>query len=453
MRIYSINHPVKKRCTVVFIVLLEIISTSIGLAQSVKNNPTVQVIPLAQGWANNSVNAVAFRRDALVTFKGFQYTAYYDAQSNMVLAKRKQGTVAWEKRVSQYKGPTNDAHNSISLGIDGLGYLHLSWGQHAVPLNYCRSISPGSLELSEKTSMTGKSEVKVTYPQFYTMPSGDMLFLYRDGVAGNGNLILNYYNIKDKKWQQRQENLIDGEGHRNAYWQMAIDKFGTIHLSWVWRETGAGGVADNHDMCYAKSMDGGITWKKTTGETYTIPITASTAEYAVKIPTYSDLINQTSTCTDSKGNPYIVTYWRGKTDSVPQYKMIYYNGSTWHVRQVATRHLPFTLIGTGTKRIPVARPMIVMANKSGRDYPIIIFRDEERNNKVSAAIGSGKMFDKWEIKDLSQQPVGQWEPVYDSRLWQSQQVLNLFVQEVAQADGEGLENFGPRQISVLSWKP
>jgi hypothetical protein len=28
-----------------------------------------------------------------------------------------------------------------------------------------------------------------------------------------------------------KDNLIDGEGKRNAYWQMAIDKKGFIHLS------------------------------------------------------------------------------------------------------------------------------------------------------------------------------------------------------------------------------
>ena len=44
--------------------------------------------------------------------------------------------------------------------------------------------------------------------------------------------------------------LIDGEGERNAYWQMYVDKAGVIYLSWVWRETQL--VETNHDLCYAR---------------------------------------------------------------------------------------------------------------------------------------------------------------------------------------------------------
>lgn len=60
--------------------------------------------------------------------------------------------------------------------------------------------------------------------------------------------------------------LIDGESQRNAYWQSCIDKEGTIHVSWVWRVTWD--VATNHDMCYAKSEDGGVTWTKSNGKHY-----------------------------------------------------------------------------------------------------------------------------------------------------------------------------------------
>ena len=39
--------------------------------------------------------------------------------------------------------------------------------------------------------------------------------------------------------------------------QACVDTKGTIHISWVWRESPD--VASNHDLCYAKSADG-ITW-------------------------------------------------------------------------------------------------------------------------------------------------------------------------------------------------
>jgi hypothetical protein len=68
--------------------------------------------------------------------------------------------------------------------------------------------------------------------------------------------------------------------------------------TWVWRETWD--VATNHDICYAKSVDGGKTWQKSGGEKYELPITAASAEYACRVPQKSELINQTSMCVDSK---------------------------------------------------------------------------------------------------------------------------------------------------------
>ena len=49
---------------------------------------------------------------------------------------------------------------------------------------------------------------------------------------------MNRYSVKEKKWYRVQDVLIDGEEQRNAYWQLYVDSKGTIHLSWVWRETG-----------------------------------------------------------------------------------------------------------------------------------------------------------------------------------------------------------------------
>jgi hypothetical protein len=48
--------------------------------------------------------------------------------------------------------------------------------------------------------------------------------------------VLNRYNIRTQQWQRLQTNLIDGEGKRNAYWQIHIDHQDRILVSWVWRE-------------------------------------------------------------------------------------------------------------------------------------------------------------------------------------------------------------------------
>lgn len=89
------------------------------------------------------------------------------------------------------------------------------------------------------------------------MSDGDLLFVYRSGSSGRGNLVMNHYSLKEHKWSRVQDVLIDGENKRNAYWQLYVDEQGTIHLSWVWRETWQ--VETNHDICYARSFDNGVT--------------------------------------------------------------------------------------------------------------------------------------------------------------------------------------------------
>ena len=193
-----------------------------------------RTISIANGWAKNSVNAVIFRRNSIVTHENTQYAAFYDEDANVVLAKRALGTGQWEVHKTQYKGNAGDAHNSISIMADGDGFLHMSWDHHVHPLRYCRSKSPGSLELTDKLPMTGHKESRVTYPEFYRLPNGDLLFLYRDGASGRGNVMLNQYDVKTRTWSQLQDGFINGQGERNAYWQMTIDIRGTIRKE-KWR--------------------------------------------------------------------------------------------------------------------------------------------------------------------------------------------------------------------------
>uniref|UniRef100_UPI003891155A BNR repeat-containing protein n=1 Tax=Arcticibacter sp. TaxID=1872630 RepID=UPI003891155A len=192
---------------------------SCGLAASAQTPGSLERVKLSyvgEGWANNSVNAVIFRKNSLVTWQDTQFIAYYDKDRRVVLGKRRVGESHWEIRPTQHKGNAADAHNSISIMVDGDGYLHMSWDHHGHVLRYCRSLAPGSLELTEKMSMTGKVEQSVTYPEFYKLADGNLLFLYRNGASGRGDLVINRYETATRTWTQLHQNLIDGEGKRNA---------------------------------------------------------------------------------------------------------------------------------------------------------------------------------------------------------------------------------------------
>lgn len=428
--------------------LIVLLVVLLGFTDGVQD---VNVVPIGKGWAKNAINAVIFRRNAVVTHEETQYASYYDAEGYVVLAKRKLGATDWETSRTPYKGRITDAHNSISIMVDGEGYLHMSWDHHNDSLRYCRSVAPGSLELTEKLSMTGIKEHKVTYPEFYRMANGNLLFLYRDGASGRGNLMMNHYDVKTRKWTQRQDAFIDGQGRRNAYWQMCTDTEGAIHISWVWRESGD--VATNHDMCYAKSVDSGKTWQKSTGEHYDLPITKKNAEYAAIIPQKSELANTTSMCADSQGRPYIATYWRPENTDVPQYHLIYHDGEKWQKQQISDRTTPFRLSGKGEKRIPISRCQILANSDGPTDKVYILFRDEERQGRVSVAICEDLRRKKWTIRDLTDFEVGMWEPSYDTELWKRDKTLHVFLQKVGQGDGGKLENIPPQENSILEWKP
>ncbi|MDP4261257.1 MAG: BNR repeat-containing protein [Bacteroidota bacterium] len=403
---------------------------------------------IGKGWAGTSINTVVFRKNSVVSYKDLQYAAYYDSSGHVVLAKRKIGTDKWEIKQTDYTGNVKDAHNCISIIVDGSGYLHIAWDHHGNKLRYCQSLQPGSLQLSNELSMTGIHESKVTYPEFYKLSNGDLIFLYRDGASGNGNLVMNHYFLSTKKWEQVQTNLIDGEGKRNAYWQACTDGKGSFHISWVWRESSD--VATNHDVCYARSDDGGKTWKRSDGSLYSLPINAANAEYIMHIPQNSELINQTSMCTDAVGDPYIATYWKPAGTTIPQYQLIYWDGKKWSSQQVSAREKAFSLSGAGTKKIPIARPQVLV---NGRKV-YYLFRDEERNNKVSVFMNDDILQSKvWKVKDLTNENEGQWEPSYDTELWKSKKLLHVFLQRTAQGDGERIEAITAQPVKIVEWKP
>jgi len=406
--------------------------------------PDIELILIAKGWANNTINTVIFRKNSITHYNNNQYVAFYDSSGEIVIAKRRLGSKHWQIRKTGFYGNIKDAHNSISIITDGEGYIHMSWNQHNSTLNYVRSLYPDSLIFSDKIPMTGINENKVTYPQFFKLPDGNLIFIYRDGSSGNGNVSINYYNKKVKKWTKLHTNLIDGEGKRNAYWQAYVDNNGTIHISWTWRESWD--VATNHDICYARSEDLGKTWKNSKGEIYSLPITVRNAEYCVKIPQNSCLINQTSMCTDNNGNPYIATYFKNGINNPPEYHIIYKRKNRWKITRVYTRKYNFSLSGGGTKKIPISRPLLLCDN-SNNIY--MIFRDKERKNVASIARCSIKNLNKWEIFGLTNFSVGMWEPTADIEYWKKQNILYLFIQHVGQGDQERLENIGNTTAYLL----
>jgi hypothetical protein len=404
---------------------------------------------VGKGWSGTSVNAKVFRKNSLVSDATHQYVSFYDSAGQVILGKRALNSDAWELKVTPYTGNIWDAHNTISIMVDGHGYLHVSWDHHGGPLNYARSVAPGSLDLGPKINMVNSFENEgVTYPEFYSLPDGDLLFVYRYGASGAGNIVLNRYSTENQLWTRVHDNLVSGEGQRNAYWQMSVDHMGGIHLSWVWRDTWD--VSTNHNLCYAYSPDGGGSWESSKGIALDIPVTYDTSEIIWEIPQGSSLINQTSITTNGDGNPAIASYWTAPGDSVPQYFVVYHQNGAWQLSQASHRKMPFYLGGGGTLRIPMSRPQL-LAEVSGTGTQFyLVYRDEEAGNRIVLASASSEGVMNWTTRVVEGLEVGQWEPSYDTELWRNRGDFSLFVQKVAQGEGgEKAEELAPQPVKVF----
>ncbi len=402
-----------------------------------------KLLPVDTAYSATSVNVAIFRTNSLYTKDSTQYISYYDPAGYITIGKRNIGEESWILNHTPYQGRVTDAHNIISFIVDDDDIIHIAFDHHGDSLRYCRSLSPGSLELGQLEPMVGNLEDDVTYPEFYRLADGTILFAYRSGASGRGNLVLNKYDLKNQQWQRIHDSLIDGENERNAYWQLYVGHDGTIHLSWVWRETWM--VETNHDLCYARSRDNGITWERSDGTPYTLPIRLTDAEIAWSIPQGSELINQTSMSSDASGHPYIATYWRDLQDSIPQYRLVWNDGSKWNEQKVGHRTTPFSLSGGGTKMIPISRPRMVIDDEQIVHY---ITRDAETGSVVTMydidlATGTQSCY---KLTDFS---VDAWEPTIDSSLWEKHRELNIYVQRAGQGDGETLSSTTPQEVYVL----
>jgi hypothetical protein len=356
---------------------------------------------------------------------------------------------AWTERVTPLTGHVTDAHNAISIMADGRGYLHLSWDHHNNPLHYARSTAPGSTEF-KPMAMTGPTERAISYPQFFQLPTGNLISLYRDGASGNGNLVIDGHDAKSQVWTQLNPNLISGQGKRNAYWEACADPKGSIHVVWVWRASP--NVASNPDVCYARSDDGGLTWVKTDGTNCALPIVAASVEVAAAVPQKHELINQRSMCTDTDGRPVSANYFRQGDENVPQDYIVRYDGAAWQTIRTTDRTTRFSLSGGGSRAIPVSRPQVLARSGGGRTGVWIVYREAERDSKVTVSGCPDLAHPQWTTRDLTDFTVRYWEFSFDHVRWRRDGVLDLYVQLAGQGDGEGLENIAAQPAKVLEWK-
>jgi len=312
-----------------------------------------QVISIDKVWAGHPVGF------SLLTHQNRQYIAYYNANRNMVVGQRNLSDAKFELTIlpatsRETSGGTStvlgwDSHNSVTLGIDPEGYLHLAGNMHVNPITYFRSTKPNDIaSLKQEMSMVGTNETRCTYPHFMTTREGELIFHYRDGASGSGNEIYNLFNSKTLKWQRLLDTpLTDGQGLMNAYQtQPTLMADNWYHVYWVWRDTPD--CSTNHDLSYIKSADL-KNWFNAFGEPVKLPVTLDNKSVIVDpIPVKGGIINlAASLCFDNEGKP-IFAYHKYDAAGNLQFYTARLSGKKWVIKQLTDWNYRWEFSGNGS---------------------------------------------------------------------------------------------------------
>ncbi len=411
---------------------------------------------LGDAWAANTVNTIIFRHHGILTSKNNQYTAFYVNEQTLRLVQRDLTT----EDIKTHDIPGNynlrDAHNSISLGIDRAGHLHISYDHHATQLRYRRTTVPRSIDAwTDELPMTGAHEERVTYPTFILPHHGQPLtLLYRDGDHNKGTARLKTYDETSQVWADHPAPILSGAEQKpwtsNAYWNHpATGADGSLHLSFVWRTDTLGEEEriNNINVGYACSPDNGLTWFTSKHRPYKLPITQVNAETVFPVSPGSNLINQSGMALDSRNHPHIVFY-SDDPNGIPQYQHLWFDGKVWHHQFISDRKQPFSLQGGGTLQIPISRPEIVIDRQ---DNVYTIYRGDLSHNRMAATLlpGPDYRYHESNTKILGEEDLGYAEPVIDRSRWQRDNILTLLLQHNQQPDKDIGHELLARPITLL----
>lgn len=219
-----------------------------------------------RAWGGVYATYDAIERDGVV------YVGFYDEERWLSIAQvdTQAGSVKVVRTSVRFSGW--DSHNSVSLGLDESGRLHVVGNVHAQPLRYLVEKIPkdlSSLELADR--MDGLYEKSVTYPRFLNRKDGHLVFVYRDGGSGDGVTRVKF--LRNGEWISASSPLLAKGGFSspvNAYPNIAVDGEGCFHMAWTWRLSRDANT--NFDVGYAKTCDFEH-WVDVRGENVIPPIT------------------------------------------------------------------------------------------------------------------------------------------------------------------------------------
>lgn len=299
-------------------------------------------------WAGSSA---AF--DALGAPGGRVYVGYYDAERYLTVAQvdTRSGAIQRVRLASRFEGW--DAHNEIVLALDQRGLLHVAGNMHGTPLVYARTAAADDFTSLRLQPMVGTDESRTTYPEFFTLPGGDLAFSYRSGGSGDGREILNRFD--GTGWSRLLPQALfaaDPGGPKVSAYHTGYrpGPDGLMHVAWVWRRTPD--ARTNFHVGYARSADM-TTWQTSDGRPQPLPITPSRSEVVDAVGESAGLFNSLKLGFDGDGQP-LISYLKFDADGNTQlYHARPRSDGRWQIEAATRWSYRWDFQGVGTLPVDV----------------------------------------------------------------------------------------------------
>jgi hypothetical protein len=167
---------------------------------------------------NGSINGRPFQQEALVTFNGYQFAAWYHQGGlSLRLGRRSLDSETWEVVDTGFLFQNGaqfwDSHNCVSMGISGDGRIHLVFDLHSDVLRYVTTelgyatsssaVWAAGRFVAERNSLNpGEPRVPggITYPRLSKLGGGDLAVTFREGGAPNGEHLIAAYDSNTGLW-------------------------------------------------------------------------------------------------------------------------------------------------------------------------------------------------------------------------------------------------------------
>ena len=405
----------------------------------------------------NTANVASYQQDGLLTYRGHQYVAWYRADRRAVISRRALPNGRWKSIELDYHLYSDDSHNTIAMAVTRSdGRIHLAFPTHANALRYTRSL-PGVADGERRWSsrsfertrgvLPGAPEAppSFTYPQFETA-DGRMLLTYRDGGSNNGRQVLLRYDDNAAATWTFLGRFTDSQGTYTSPFGTSTSRYGYLHgfstnpetgdieIAFSWREQSSAWCnpsgLGNHDVGYARSPDGGMTWLNNDGAeigaTGTSDLIAiDDPHVVVPVAINRGLINQETQAFDGDGRLHVMTssfndadlaklggchtetysqraqyarpyhHWRDRRGDWHTMELPYYSGTSGRTKLLFDRHDTAYLV------LPDARIAAATARRGWRDWRIVFAARDVDN--VSELIYDRQRLERYGILSVAYQ--------------------------------------------------